>query len=766
MVDLARFSFVDWRDIEEYERGLAAYLAGKMPEEAFTPFRLQMGIYGQRQEGVQMVRIKLPGGVITPQQLRTVGAICERYAGKLGAPKLVHLTTRQDAQLHFVNLRDTPAILRALAKVGLTTREACGNTVRNVTACFLSSRCPAERGCARVHARAFAQHFLRHPLTQQFPRKFKVAFSGCEHDCALAGMHDIGFIAKEKDGQRGFEVWAAGGLSSQPMGAICVESFVPEEDLFLVGEALMRIHFYHSDRKRRARARMKYVAERLGKEGFLEEYRRQKAIVARGYRRPKPIDAGWRMPTGSPPQGPVGAFRQPDGRYSVFCHLFRGDLTPAQCEAIAGAAEELGVRELLVTAEQGLIVPDVPEEALPKLRARLAEAGVSTDGARGLADPVVCPGVESCRLAITASRALVEQLRGVLAERADDARLKSLSVKVSGCQHSCGRHHVADIGLHGLARKVNGRAVPHYQLHLGGSGKAGEGFGLATIPVPARRAPEAVAAVLDRYRAEAEEGESLRGWVQRVGLDSINETLRGFAAKPEEADALAVDWGRTEAFSTKENKPGECAAAVVGLTQTWISEARYELLRASAHLDAMFYEDAHECLQRAATRAAQVILLQSGEDPEAQDALVQAVPCCASDAELSKALAQAIASLGKGAQKEQMHAQYEAVQKLVELVAARFSLVPRQADAEAGEQQKPEQELPVLDLSGVACPMNFVKTKVKLATLPIGARLAVVLDDGEPIANVPASLEAEGQAVLAKERIDSGRWRIVVERRR
>ncbi|PJC68886.1 MAG: sulfite reductase, partial [Zetaproteobacteria bacterium CG_4_8_14_3_um_filter_59_5] len=284
---MSEFNFTRTADVDEFEAGYKAFRAGRMSEERFTPFRLQMGVYGQRQEGVQMVRVKLPGGNLTPDQLDVIGDCVADYAGRMPtdgtlieAPhKFAHVTTRQDIQANFVSLDDVPAFLRRLDAAGLTTREACGNTVRNVSSCFLAGRCPAEHADVSVHARRFAEFFLRHPLAQQFPRKFKVTFSGCATDCGLSGMHDIGFIATVQDGIRGFQVWAAGGLSSQPMSALLLEAFIPESELLLVGEALMRIHFKFSDRKRRARARMKYVAQKLGEEGFIEEYRRQRAVV-------------------------------------------------------------------------------------------------------------------------------------------------------------------------------------------------------------------------------------------------------------------------------------------------------------------------------------------------------------------------------------------------------------------------------------------------------------------------------------------------------
>ncbi len=502
---MAEFDFARTADVDEFEAGLKAFLAGRMPEERFTPFRLQMGVYGQRQEGVQMVRIKLPGGNLTPDQLDVIGDCVEAYAGKLPTDgtltehpqKFAHVTTRQDIQANFVALADTAAFLRRLDEAGLTTREACGNTVRNVTSCFLAGACPAEHADVSVHARRFAEYFLRHPLAQQFPRKFKVTFSGCASDCSLSGMHDIGFIATVREGRPGFQVWAAGGLSSQPVSAIKLEDFIEERELFVVGEALMRMHFKFSDRKRRARARLKYVMLQLGEEGFIEEYKKQRAVIEKTHAGDGGFpEAGWRQPTGELPRSDIGVVAQHDGRQAVLLNLFRGDLTPEQCHAVAAAARAGGTDALRVTAEQGVIITDVPAEKVMAVLEVLKTAGLHTEHARGIADIVACPGTETCRLGITSSRGLAEALQPLMTELKRDGALAGISVKASGCQHSCGRHHIADLGFHGLAKKIAGQAVPHYQLHVGGSGRGGEPFAFATEAVPAKNAPQAGIAVL------------------------------------------------------------------------------------------------------------------------------------------------------------------------------------------------------------------------------------------------------------------------------
>ncbi|HKJ84280.1 MAG TPA: sulfurtransferase TusA family protein [Mariprofundaceae bacterium] len=784
---VTEFSFARTADVDEYEAGLKAFLDGRMPEERFTPFRLQMGVYGQRQEGVQMIRVKLPGGSLTPDQLDVIGDCVEAHAGQLPTdgtlsehpPKFAHVTTRQDIQANFVKLEDTAAFLRKLDAAGLTTREACGNTVRNVTSCFLAGVCPAEHADVSVHARRFAEYFLRHPLAQQFPRKFKVTFSGCATDCSLSGMHDIGFIAKTQDGKQGFEVWAAGGLSSQPASAIQLESFIEERELFVVGEALMRIHFKYSDRKRRARARMKYVMLKLGEEGFIEEYRKQRAVIEKTHADDTGFpEANWRTPSAELPHSAIGVIDQHDGRQAVLINLFRGDLTPSQCHAVAEAARNGGTDSLRVTAEQGVVIADVPSDKVVDVLDALKAAGLHTEHARGIADIVACPGTETCRLGITSSRGLAEALQPMMADMKKDTTLAGISVKASGCQHSCGRHHIADLGFHGLAKKVAGQSVPHYQLHVGGSGRAGEHFAFATDAVPAKNAPEAGIAVLSAYKAQRQDSESVHDWASRLGKEGINAILAPFAADEGEIDGLVYDWSENEAFSTKGNKKGECAGAVLSMTDALLSEAEYELLLARAHIDAMFWAEASMCLRRAAFSTARAFLVPFGEAPE-HDAevfgLLMGHLTGSSDAETLDGfnkVQQALMNIDLGDPAPGVTHLRDAVSGWIDLAEKRFAAVPEEGAAvtetaqnePASTAQGDDAKASELDLSGVACPMNFVKTKLKLETLPTGAQLSVILDDGAPIENVPRSLEEQGQKVLAQERISDAQWKIVVEK--
>ncbi|NWF37789.1 sulfite reductase [Mariprofundus sp. NF] len=776
---MTEFDFAHTSDVDEFEAGYKAFKEGRMSEERFTPFRLQMGVYGQRQEGVQMVRAKLPGGCITADQMDVIAECVELYAGRMPtdgtlteAPeKVAHVTTRQDIQANFVALDDVPEFLRKLDAAGMTTREACGNTVRNVTTCFLAGRCPAEHADVTIHARKFAEFYLRHPLGQQFPRKFKVTFSGCASDCGLSGMHDAGFIATHKDGKAGFQVWAAGGLSSQPMGALLLEEFIEESELFVVGEALMRMHFKYSDRKRRARARLKYVAQKLGAEGFVEEYRKQRAVIEKthaddsGY-----AEANWRTPTAAMPFADSGVVDQHNGKSAILLNLFRGDLTPDQCRAVANAARAAATDELRVTTEQGMVLCDVDAENVAAAVAILNTAGLQTEYARGISDVVACPGTETCRLGITSSRGLAAALQPLMADLKKDTALAGITVKASGCQHSCGRHHIADLGFHGMAKKVAGQAVPHYQLHVGGSGVAGSPLAFATDPVPAKYAPEAGIAVLNAYKAGRSGDESMHDWATRLGKEGISEILTPFKADAGEVEGLIYDWSENEAFNTKGNKKGECAGAVLSMSDALISEAEYELLIARAHLDAMFWAEALTALRRSSISAARAYLVPYGEAPEEDSAVFGLLAAnAAADADVIAGLNAVQSALmnidladpGAGVTKLK-----EVQSAWVALAAKRFAAVPEavEATAQAETSTETSADVVLLDLSGVACPMNFVKTKIKLTMMPVGSLLDVILDDGAPIENVPLSLIEQGQKILAKEQISDTQWKIRVEK--
>lgn len=521
---------------------------GEIDEEDFRRFRLQHGVYGIRgQTDVQMVRVKIPYGALTAAQLERLGDIAERFAPGIG-----HITTRQDVQFHWVRLESVPEVLRLLAEVGLTTREACGNVVRNVTACPLAGVCRTEAFDVTPYAAALARHLLRNPICQALPRKFKIAFSGCATDCAVAGIHDIGAVAtiREENGSSrpGFRLYVGGGLGPVPRAAQLLEPFTPAEDLILTATAIVRVFDRLGNRQNRMRARMKFLIEELGIEAFrrlvFEERRTLWASWPSGSpstpevreRVSLPAASSSELASPAPPgfetwrRTNVTAQRQA-GFYAAYVTVPGGDLTAAQFRALAALLRHFPGVELRTVITQDLVLRWVSEAWLPALYAKLAEADLGRPGAHGIGDVVGCPGADTCNLAVTYSHRLALELTRQLAERPDVALaddLRDVTIKISGCPNSCGQHHIATIGLYGAARKVGERQVPFYQLLLGGRTHDGEvTFARPIMRIPTRQVPEAIFRLVDAYRSERRDGESFVDWLERkeVGNGDTDETL-------------------------------------------------------------------------------------------------------------------------------------------------------------------------------------------------------------------------------------------------
>ncbi|PYS94207.1 MAG: nitrite reductase, partial [Acidobacteria bacterium] len=466
-VEGAERRFGSPQDVEEFVRTLEAYERGEIGPDDFRTFRLTRGIYGQRQDDVQMIRVKIPQGILNGSQLRGLAEVARRYSRGFG-----HVTTRQNVQFHFVKMAVVPEAMDALERTGLTTREACGNTVRNITACPMAGVCTTEPFDVTPYGEAVTRFFLRNPICQALPRKFKISFSGCPSDCALGAMHDIGVIARtrENDGRNeiGFKVVIGGGLSVSPQDAWVLHEFLPPERLIPVCEAVVRVFDRTGNRRNKGQARMKYAIRKLGWEAFKAEIDKEAEGIP-GTRDPeiskyvedaRPERAG--LPEGLHARvassGPE-AFRawaatnakpqrQP-GYAMAFVTLPRGDITAEQMEAVAVLAETYGHGTVRTTQDQNLLVRWVKSEDLPALYAGLAAAGLAQGEAGRLLDPTSCPGAESCKIAITGSRELTLAVKETLTAAAGNggrdliAAAGDLRIKVSGCPNSCGQHHVA-----------------------------------------------------------------------------------------------------------------------------------------------------------------------------------------------------------------------------------------------------------------------------------------------------------------------------------
>nr|CAM76463.1 Nitrite/sulfite reductase, hemoprotein beta-component, ferrodoxin-like:Nitrite and sulphite reductase 4Fe-4S region [Magnetospirillum gryphiswaldense MSR-1] len=659
-------------DLSEYRAALARHQQGEWDAERFTAFRLRFGVYGQKQPGVQMVRIKILGGRLSPAWLRTIGQANRTYA-----QGDAHLTTRQDVQIYSVPLDQSPALLELLYANGITTREACGNTIRNLTACALAGACPRELVDAGKVADQLARAWLRHPLVQNMPRKLKFTVSGCATDCGHSSIHDLGLIAIEKDGQRGFRILAGGGLGSQPRAAVEVLPFVAETDLPAVIEALARLHQRYSDRRNRNASRVKFVVKRFGEEKFrtlfAEEFERVRQLPQRPW-----TGLEWRDALEAPvSRAPVGLIAAHDGSTAVSVLVPLGILSSDQLDRLAEIAEAAGVTDLRATREQNLVFLGVAADKVAAVVDGVTAIGLQVPASAEQAPTVIsCPGTTTCRIGITNSQSFARQ---ALARALNDPLAKGLSVHVSGCQNSCGLHHVADFGLHGAAKKVEGRATPHYQLHFGGDANAGL-VGLGGPTIPAKLADQALALLRQALAQGRQSGESVRAWAERLGQDGIAAILAPLDAGA--TDGLFVDWGDAVDFPGAPQAKGECAAPFA-MDLCYADLADDALISTDRHLIAGLHDTARETAADAQAFALRRLLHARGivtEDGIAVGALLSQVSQVWAD---SPVIAQAVGQADK-AQAQDAQTYREAVAYLLDSVAEAIA-APVPAVAEVGD---------------------------------------------------------------------------------
>jgi sulfite reductase beta subunit-like hemoprotein len=575
-------------DIEKFETQLARYLDGDLAEDAFRVFRLNNGIYGQRQGGTnQMVRVKAPGGRLTPAQLDMFAHVAETYSRGWG-----HITTRQNLQFHFVELTEVPALLRELATVGLTSREACGDTVRNIQACHLAGACPHEVLDVTPWAEAAFRHFLRNPIGQRLPRKFKINFSGCATDCGQAMFNDAGVIAVRRerpDGtfEAGFRVYVAGGLGATPHPALALEDFTPRDELLPTLEAILRVFDHHGNRENKLRARMKWLVDQLGFEEMQRQILRERHFLVASSSWPGGIPVDVAVDGDEPAgvgSGPVTSVGQgvsvtlrrggpyerwesanvvrgnAKGTVSAYAWARLGDITPQQFRGLAAIARELDA-DVRVTNRQNFVLRDLTDDQLPRLYEALDAIGMAEPGAELARDVVACPGADTCNLAVTQSRGLAAEI-GRLLEEAGLAEVGGVRTNISGCTNSCGQHHAADIGFFGAERRAHGRSAPGYQLLLGGYvGEEQIHFGEKALRVPAKNAAAAAVRVVGRFAAEREAGETFRSWLERSGgAKGVAEGLADLDhfPTPEEDPSYFVDYDETGPYEAAVGA-SECA---------------------------------------------------------------------------------------------------------------------------------------------------------------------------------------------------------------
>jgi sulfite reductase (ferredoxin) len=574
------------REFDDFDNEAEQFLSGQLEEMQFIGFRLKQGVYGQRQPDVQMIRVKLPFGGVTPEQMEAFASVVEKYAPLSKG----HVTTRQNIQIHHVPLRDAELLLREIAEAGLSSREGCGNTIRNVTGDPWAGVAADEVFDPTPYGGAYVRYFVRHPTTQLMPRKIKTSFTGSEADRAISGIHDIAFLARERDGIKGFEVRVGGGTSIMARIAPTLYEFVEADngDYLKVAEAVLRI-FDRQEwlRVNRARARIKVLIDKIGIDAFREQVDEElegewvderefgpELVERLRYEDDEQANAPKAPAAPASPngdrtefdrfvEGNVQAQRQ-EGFSTVEVKITRGDLTPEQFRGLASIMRDFTGGYARSTVQQNFVLRWVRDEALYDVWQRLVDLGLGEAGPREVTDVVSCPGTDSCKLGITSSMGLNRAIK----ERVDsmeisDSLTKRIHIKMSGCPNGCSQHHIANIGFYGASLKVGDRQMPAYIPHVGGNYEGGEViFGKRLKSrLPAKRVPEAVERWIRLYESEREGGEEFNSFAERIGAERFEGEVKDLTLPSEfslETMEQFIDWNRSSPYKVERGE-GECA---------------------------------------------------------------------------------------------------------------------------------------------------------------------------------------------------------------
>lgn len=648
--------------IDIFETQIELKKLEKIDNKIFAETRLRKGVYGQRYDNGQrhdgeqsrelkypsgdklkgpetvwdapgMLRIKIPFGGVNPKQLRMLADLSEEYADAV-----VHITTRQDIQYHFVHIEDTPTIMRRLASVGITTHEACGNAVRNVTACPLAGVCQDETFDVSPYAKAMAEFMLNHPDCQDFGRKFKIAFSGCsEHACGIVNMHDLGGIAKTRDGKNGFEIYVGGGLGAVPHQAKIMYEFLDEEEILPLMQAIGRVFSRLGEKKNRAKARVKFLVARLGLEEFTRLVEEERQILPHDERWTSYIDElpawgenpikkssslnGEVKPEGFDQWQEKNVISQRQEGYKVVVIMLPlGDISSHQTRKLADIAEKYVGNYVRTTVEQNFVLRWVSESDLPALYEELNAIGLADPGAGTIVDITACPGTDTCKLGIASSRGLADELRQMLAPKQWelDEAVRNLRIKISGCFNSCGQHHIADMGFYGNSRTFKGYKVPHFQVVLGGQWTNNAGsFGLAIGAVPSKNIPQVVLKLTDYYvENRSSKDESFQEFFTRKKKSVLKEQIQEFMEVPPylEDSSFYTDWGDPRVFTLGDMGVGECAGEVVSLTEVELQSAERICFEAQVELEDGRLDEAEDKAYNAMIRGASALLRKEFQD--------------------------------------------------------------------------------------------------------------------------------------------------------
>ncbi|SNZ11452.1 sulfite reductase (ferredoxin) [Persephonella hydrogeniphila] len=752
------------KDIKEFERLYRDFLEGRAFESDFKNFRLTNGIYGQRQKDFYMVRIKIPAGVLTPQQIYEIADIGDEFSNGVA-----HITTRQDIQYHWVKLENISQIIKRINEIGLTTKDACGNTLRNITASYLSGVCPDEI----IEVGRVAQKITELLIGkyENLPRKFKIGFACCEKHSFLVPFNDIGFLPVLYEGRPAFRAFLGGGLGDRPKYPYEYPEIVRLEELILFIRSVMDLFDKHGDRKNKRHNRLKFLIQKIGIDEFLRLLKEQIEENKNIYPQfdcdavyvetgkvdnplPKAVDEDmdlW-LKTNLIPQ------KQKD-LFVVLVKLHLGNITTGKLREIGKIAEELSL-SVRTTQDQNIAFVNVHRNSIQELYNLLKNAGLSEYGASTFLDITACPGSETCSLGITSSRDLSRAIYEKLPkDRETVEKLKGITIKISGCPNSCAHHHVASIGLHGIAVKENDTLIPAYVLHIGGNGSINrEKIGYTGLKIPAKNVPEAVLELLRFYLKNSKDGESFEDFVERVEPENIFKHLEKYRKLQEGVD-YQFDWGSDKQFSLEDLGTGECAGIIADRVEEALKEGERLLKQAETHLEKGQPEDAAVHVEKAVDIISSGLLIPFGVKAEGKDAREKFIEQIIGRKLVNERFLRLIDN--------QIKDYYELVQEGKEFYkeSKEAYLRLRRETEEKKDKKEEKARKEFLDLRGVECPFNYVKAKYKLREMDIGSILVITIDGEESIRSVPQSLRDDGHEIIDIQETGDGVYNVIVRKR-
>jgi sulfite reductase (ferredoxin) len=751
-------------DIRKFIEMYEAYKEGKVFESDFKNFRLTNGIYGQRQPGFQMVRIKIPAGILSYEQIREIANIGDEFSNGVA-----HITTRQDIQYHWVDIENVPEIMERINKVGLTTKDACGNAVRNVTTSYLAGVCLYEPFDVLSVSIQVAKNILG--LFEDLPRKFKIAFSCCEKHSYLILFNDIGIVPNIRNGKVGFDVYLGGGLGDRPKLAYKYPEFVEITQLPALIESVLTVFNKYGDRKNKRRNRMKFLIENLGFDKFMDYVNEELKIIKPRFELKTEVyknenytentlpytedkDINLWLFTNVIPQ-------KQEELYTALLKIHLGNITTGNLRYVADIAEKYSLTVKL-TQDQNIALLNVKKADLINLYEDLKEKELSSFGANTYLDITACPGTETCALGITSSRDLARSIHETLPkDKVSLEKLKGVTIKVSGCPNSCAQHHVASIGFHGVAEKIGDKLIPSYFLHIGGKGNLDNAkIGESIIKIPAKNVPDVVNFLLDKYLSESN-GESFEQFYEKFSKDQLRSLLERFREFYKEDVEYNKDFGSNKEFSLEDLGVGECAGIIADKVEQNLKEAERILNQAYTHINKGHPEDSLVHIKKAIDLIVSGLLIPFGVKAEGKEAIEKFIENIIGRKLIKEDYVEMLTNIENV---KDIKLLYNTVKDFYEDAKYAYLQLRRKTEEKRKKEEKEEKRKEVLNLKGVECPFNYVQAKMKIKEMPVGGVLVITIDKQENAVSVANSLKDDGHEIVDFYEED-GEYVIIVRKR-